>query len=257
MLKTKIEEFFQKETGKISVVLKNLTNDEWIYQINEQNSIPSASIIKILIMVTALEQIQQGRFQLEDKISIMETDKVDYSIMSNLTTDAYTLHDIITLMMIVSDNTATNVLIDLLGFDAINNMAAMLAIKHTQLQRKMMDFNAVRMGRQNTTCAADIAKLMEEIYKGHILNEEHTRLAIDIMKAQKDRMMLGRYIDGQVIIAHKTGDLPNLNHDIGIFYLPKITYLLGVFVVDAESNLAAQQMIGRISKLVYDFYISN
>ncbi|AOT72618.1 serine hydrolase [Geosporobacter ferrireducens] len=255
MLEKEIIRALESTSAKTSVVLKDLRNDIWIFQKEEKMVIPSASTIKILIMTEALNQIQQGKYQLEEKVSIMEEEKVPYSIISDLTTDFYTFQDLITLMIIVSDNTATNVLIDLLGFDAINEMATKIGLKNTQLKRKMMDFEAAQMGRQNITTAIDMAMLMEKIFNREILNEKLCNHAIDILKRQKDKIMLKRYIPEDTVIAHKTGDLANLNHDIGIFYLPQQTYLLGVFVTEAQSNLAAQQIIGEISKLVYTYYL--
>ena len=254
MLEKEIIAILEGTTAKTSVVLKDLRNDVWIFQKDEKMVIPSASTIKILIMIEALNQVLKGKYQLEEKFSIMEEDKVAYSIISELTTDFYTLQDLITLMIIVSDNTATNVLIDLLGFDTINDIAVEIGLQNTRLQRKMMDFEAAKKGKQNITTAMDMAVLMEKIWNMQILNEDLCNHAINVLKRQKDKMMLGRYISEDILIAHKTGDLANLNHDIGIFYLPKQTYLLGVFVTDAPSNLSAQQTIGEISKVVYRHY---
>lgn len=240
--------------AKTCVVLKDLKKDEWIFRKDEKMVVPSASTIKILIMVEALKQVQEGKYQLDEKFSIMEEDKVDYSILSDLTTDSYTFRDLIMLMIIVSDNTATNVLIDLLGFDAVNHRAIEIGLQNTRLQRKMMDFEAAKAGKQNLTTAMDMALLMEKIYKKEVLNLDLCNLALDILKRQKDKTMLKRYIPEDVEIAHKTGDLANLNHDIGIIFLPQSTYLLGVFVSEAKSNLEAQQTIGEISKTVYDYY---
>ncbi|MBB6215702.1 beta-lactamase class A [Anaerosolibacter carboniphilus] len=254
MLSQEIEKHIQGATGKVAIVLKDLQKDQWIYELGGDDQIPSASIIKILIMVEAMKQVNEGRYDLNQKVIIEPNDKVPYSILSDLKTQEFTLLDVITLMIIVSDNTATNVLIDLLGFDRINKLARELGLEKTVLERKMMDEEAVKRGQQNKTSPRNMVHLLETIYRKKILNPELCELMLDIMKKQKDLEMLKRYLPEDLSIAHKTGDLLNLNHDIGIFYLPTHTFLLGVFVTEAVSNLTAKQLIGKVSKCVYDYF---
>lgn len=254
MLKEDVLKSFEGLKGKVSIVLKDLKNKDLIYELNSERVVPSASTIKILIMIEALNQILLGKHHLDEIICTKQNDRVEYSIISELDGYCYTFKDLITLMIIISDNTATNVLIDLLGFDSINNMALKLGLKETRLRRKMMDFEAAKLGRQNTTTTMDMAILMELLYNSSILDEDMCRLAIDILKKQKYKDLLIRYISEEVVVAHKSGDLPNINHDIGIFYLPNIDYLLGVFVTNAETNNVAKDIIGRISQTVYNHF---
>jgi len=256
MLDKSLQQFINDKDAEISIMLKDLKKDEVIYRYRESRQIPSASIIKILIMLEAMNQVVKGRFSLDEEIVIKDEDKVEYSIITELDINRYTFKDIITLMIIVSDNTATNVLIDLLGMKNINRIARDLDLKNTALQRKMMDFEAVKLGRQNYTSPLDMANVFELIYKKEILNEDMCNLMIDILKRQKDKEMLSRYLPPETIIAHKTGELENLNHDIGIIYLDEIEYILGVFVTDSQGNLEAKEIIGRISKIVYDYFKS-
>jgi len=255
MLEDKIKATVQNITPKVSVVLKDLKKDKWILKIDENRRLPSASTIKVLIMIEALRQVQEGKFKLDQRIKIKESDRVDFSIISELDTNEYTFKDLITLMIIISDNTATNILIDLLTYENINNMAGSLVLNNTVLKRKMMDFEAIKEGRQNDTSPIDMATIMENIYNKSILTAELCELMVDILKRQKHDDMLPSYIAEEIVIAHKTGELEGLNHDIGIFYLGDIEYMLGVFVTDANNNLEAKRIIGEISKLVYDHYL--
>jgi len=255
MLEDKIKATVQNITPKVSVVLKDLKKDKWILKIDENRRLPSASTIKVLIMIEALRQVQEGKFKLDQRIKIKESDRVDFSIISELDTNEYTFKDLITLMIIISDNTATNILIDLLTYENINNMAGSLVLNNTVLKRKMMDFEAIKEGRQNDTSPIDMATIMENIYNKSILTPELCELMVDILKRQKHDDMLPSYIAEEIVIAHKTGELEGLNHDIGIFYLGDIEYMLGVFVTDANNNLEAKRIIGEISKLVYDHYL--
>lgn len=240
--------------ANVSIVLKDLTNNKLVFVLDENIAVPSASTIKILIMIEALNQVLDGKYQLNQKIKIKEVDKVSFSIVKDLTQDSYNFIDLVTLMIIVSDNSATNILIDLLGFENINNMAEKLGLKNTILSRKMMDFGAIKEGRQNNTSAMDMALMMESIYRKEILSTEMCELMMQILIKQKYKDCLGRFLSEDVKIAHKTGGLKNISHDIGVFYLDNVDYLLGVFVTEAESDAEAKEIIGKVSKVVYNYY---
>lgn len=254
MLDKNLRQFINDKNAKISVVLKDLKKDKLIYKYKEARQMPSASIIKIIIMLEALKQVIKGKFKLDEVIDIKEEDKVEYSIITELEINKYTFKDIITLMIIVSDNSATNILIDLLGIENINRIAKELGLENTVLQRKMMDFEAIKAGRQNYISPLDMVKVFELIYKKEVLNEDMCNLMLNILKRQKDKEMLSRYLKPEIVIAHKTGELENLNHDIGIVYLGDIEYILGVFVTDSQNNLECKKIIGSISKIVYDHF---
>ncbi len=158
-------------------------------------------------------------------------------------------------MIIISDNTATNVLIDLLGYEEINKMAELLNCKNTVLQRKMMDFEAVKLGKENLTTALDMALIMEAIYNKTILSEKSCNMMIDILKRQRHRDKLPRYIVDDVALANKTGELDGINHDIGIFYLRNLDYLIGGYLPLMEKMIyQGKKTIGRISETVYKYF---
>ncbi|MDR7855393.1 serine hydrolase [Tissierella sp.] len=255
MIKDIILEEVNSANQKVSIVIKDLTHNQWILKYDENRVFPSASIIKILIMVEALNQVEKGKFSLDQKIKIKEEDRVDYSIISDLRLGEYSFVDLITLMIILSDNTATNVLIDLIGYENINQRAKELNLKDTVLKRKMMDFKAAKEGRENLISSIDMAILMEKIYNKNILSSKMCETMIEILSKQKHRDMLPRYILDKETIAHKTGELSGLNHDIGIFYLENIDYLIGIFTTDGKNDLDGKRTIGRISKLVYDYFL--
>ena len=252
MIKEKVMEEIKTIDEDISIVIKDLTNNQWILKYKEEEVFPSASLIKIPIMIEALYTVQNGEYKLDEKIKIKESDRVEYSLISELKLDEYPLIDLITLMIILSDNTATNVLIELLGYHRINERIKKLDCKNTVLRRKMMDFQAAKEGRENMTSPMDMAMVMEKIYNKSIIDLESCNIIIDILTRQKHRDMLPRYILDEVTIAHKTGELSGLNHDIGIFYLENIHYLMGIFTRNGRDDLEGKRTIGKVSKLVYD-----
>ncbi len=254
LLKEKMLELIGNRKDHIGLIVKNLDKDEWILKLNENKTFQSASIIKIPVMIEALRQVEEGKYSLDQMIEINDRDKVAFSMIRELNVWEYSILDLITLMIIISDNTATNILIDLLGYDSINSLMESLNLRHTKLRRKMMDFKAIEEARTNTTRPIDMAKILEKLYRGEILSEENSKLAIDIMKRQWHRDTIQRYLSEDIEIANKTGSLDGLNHDIGIVYTEKVTYMIGIFIENGVDSLANKRLIGNISKLVYDYF---
>ena len=255
MLENELKEIIEKCDEDISMLVKNLSSDEILLNYNEEKIYPSASIIKIPIMIEALSKADDLEIPLLSKIKIKDSDKVDFSIITEQNLMECTFLELITWMIISSDNTATNVLIDILGIDRINDRIKSLGIKNTDLQRKMMDFEAIKEGKNNFTSLKDILIVMEGLYRGKIINKEVSKRAIDIMKNQRDNSMLIRYITENVVVANKTGELNNLNNDVGIFYTKRADYFIGVFVHKVQDNQQACEIIGKLSKKVYDYFL--
>ena len=257
MLENELKEIIGKCDEDIGMLVKNLSSNEILFKYNEEKMYPSASIIKIPIMIEALSKADDLQIPLLSKIQIKDFDKVDFSIITEQNLSECTFLELITCMIINSDNTATNVLIDILGIDKINKRINSLGMKNTKLQRKMMDFEAIKEGKNNFTCLKDMLVIMEGLYRGEIINKEVCKRALDIMKNQRDNSMLKRYIVENVVLANKTGELNNLNNDVGIFYTKNTDYFIGVFVHNAKDNKEAYEIIGRLSKKVYDYFINN
>jgi|LSQX01.1.fsa_nt_gb beta-lactamase class A len=253
MLEEKLKEYIDTQKGNVAVIIKNLKNNSEI-KINSDMEFPSASIIKIAIMSELFNKINQGIYEIDDIIEIKEEMKTggDGILKELYSGHKFTLKEICTLMIIVSDNTATNILIDLLGLDNINIAANKLGLKKTKLQRKMMDSLAVKEGRNNFTSADDFALILELIYKCENVNEIYSNMMLNILKKQQVRGRLDLYLPEEVVIAHKTGDLDNLEHDGGIVFLPDREYIICVLTNEVVSNKDGREIIGTISKMVYD-----
>ncbi|BCZ46388.1 serine hydrolase [Clostridium gelidum] len=257
MLENELKEIIKKCDEDIAMLVKNLSSNEILFNYNEEKMYPSASIIKIPIMIEALSKADDLQIPLLSTIKIKESDKVDFSIITEQNLTECTFLELITCMIINSDNTATNVLIDLLGLNKINEKINSLGMKNTKLQRKMMDFEAIKEGKNNFTSLKDMLVVMEGLYRGEVIDKEVSRRALDIMKNQRDNTMLKRYIVENVVLANKTGELNNLNSDVGIFYTKNTDYFIGVFVHKAKDNNESYEIIGKLSKKVYDYFIDN
>ena len=100
----------------------------------------------------------------------------------------------------------------------------------------MMDTSARDAGKENLTTAQDMARLMELLYRGELLDQEISAYIIDMMKKQLDTSMMRLYIPDQTVIAHKTGELDCLSHEAGIVYHEKGDYIFVVLIWDAITN---------------------
>lgn len=183
-----------------------------------------------------------------DKAFIVQGDGIikDLENIQNLT-----ILELLTFMIIYSDNTATNILIDLIGFDFINENEKILNLKNTSLNRKMMDFEKINNGIDNFTSASDLTIILEYIY--YYSDNYFRNLMIDILQNQKIKGGLDLHLPKDVIIGHKTGDLDYLEHDVGIVFLENSNYIICVLTKNII-NPDAQKLIGEISKITFDFF---
>lgn len=256
MLREEILKLIDFKKLNCAFMIENLKTGEKIAY-NENVVIPSASLIKIPVMMEILKQVEEGKLSLKQRITVEDDVKVPFSILNLLESgNSYTLKDVITLMIIQSDNTAANILMDLAGMHNVNNFIMNLGLKNTVLERKMMDSEARKEGRENKTTAVDMARFFEIIYKGTKADDHYSIIMKNILTAQLDNSVMRLNIPDDTVIAHKTGDLDGISHDAGIIYLPNIDYIFCGLTWDANTNNLGRQTIGKISKIAYDYFTS-
>lgn len=254
MLETNIINYLNNYNGNFAISIKNFNTNEHI-NINENQIFPSASTIKLLILAELLRQESLNEISLNKLVRIKEYPLVlGDGILKELSSDiSLSILDIATLMIILSDNYATNILIDILGFDNINNMACTLNLKNTKLQRKMMDQEASKNGLENLTTSSDMLNILDLIYNKDFINTEMSDLALNIMLKQQVGG-INVSLNENIKVAHKTGDLDNLEHDVGIVFLENNNYALSILTNELDSNNIGKNIIQDISKLVFDYY---
>lgn len=218
-IRTELDDLIQRAPGAVGLVIEDLTTGERL-EWSPEMRFPAASVIKIAILVDALRQVEERTVRLDQMVAGSEDAKVGgFGVLKELTSvDSLSLHDLLTLMIIVSDNTATNLVIDLLGMASINATIESLGLTGTRLQRKMMDDAARARGLENITTAGDIARLLRLIVTRQILTAEACDLALDILARQQVRDRLPLYLPAGIRVAHKTGELPGVRHDAGVIF---------------------------------------
>ena len=250
--KKEIEKIISQMEGSVCINFYDLNKNN-VFSINGDKKVLSASMIKLLILAELMKKISENKFSLSDTIMIADSMKTGGDgVLKELNTGHhFTLKELATLMIIVSDNQATNILIDFLGMENINRLGKELRLKKTFLGRKMMDIEARKNGYDNYTCADDISSLLKLIYQEKLINEEASQLMLDILLRQQQGERLQRYLPSDIKIAHKCGDLDNLENDGGIIWIGNKVYIL-VVLTSGMPNLQCKQTIGKISKFVYD-----
>jgi beta-lactamase class A len=150
---------------------------------------PQASSIKIAMLAELYRQAQTGRLKLTDLYTVQAGDLVADSDMNGLTPGVtrITLRDLATMVVAVSDNSATNVLIDRVGMDNVNALMDLLGLPHTRLRRKMMDLKAASEGRENVSTPAEMMMLLEDLYRGKVLNKEMTDDFFKVLSTHKEK----------------------------------------------------------------------
>lgn len=215
--------------GAIGIAAQDLTTGETL-AVNGGTVFPQASSIKIPILLKLLEEAQAGRLNLTERIEVGRSIMTGGSgILQRFgdATSALSLRDIAVLMIVLSDNTATNILIDRLTMDAVNAMLTRHGLQRTRLQRRMMDTEAQRASRENLSTPQEMVALLEMMYVGKLLDAQHTALALEILSYPKDTP-LRRGVPAGVEVANKPGGLTGVSCDSGIVLLSGRPFAIAV-----------------------------
>lgn len=246
-----IQQLLQSCPYKVHLIVKDAKTDDCFHSLLIDEVFSSASLIKVPILIAVLDHVERHELSLDEVIPITSENRVDFSVITEQQLHESTLYELLVWMIITSDNSATNVLIDYIGMDTLNTYFRKIGLTHTTLQRKMMDFVRLENGFDNVTTARDMAHLFTCIYRQDLLSVPLSALAIDILSRQRVHESLKRYLVEDIHIAHKTGGLDSVDHDVGIVFNHVNDYIIGVFITEVTNNDEARQFIGRISKVVY------
>lgn len=251
-MKEKINAYLQKLPTEISVSMsvENLKGKK-LFVHNEQAKVPSASVIKIPIMIELMEQAHSGKINLGEKYILNSEDKTGGSgiIANEQDGIMYTIEELCREMIRVSDNTATNILIKKVGMENINARLEQLGAIQTRLNRVMMDTEAVKQGRENWVNTLEINELLRKIYANEVASPQLCNLMINILKKCEDNTTIPRNLPKELTIAHKTGGLPYVRGDAAIIYTEK-PIILSIFVQGFKTTEEAEKIIGDLAALV-------
>ncbi|HKN35973.1 MAG TPA: serine hydrolase [Terriglobales bacterium] len=241
--------------GVLGLAILDLTSRQK-FLLHADDVFPQASSIKIAVLAELYRQAQQGRLRLADSYTVQASDLVpDSDIMGGLTPGVtrITNRDLATMMVAVSDNSATNVLIDRVGMENVNALMDSLGLSHTRLRRKMMDVKAAGEGRENISTSREMMTLLEAIYQGKVLNKEMTDDFLKMLSTHKESF-IPRDLPDDVRIANKPGELEAVRNDSGIVFAKNRPYVICVMTTYLKNEREGEEAITRVSALAYRMF---
>lgn len=251
---TRLREIVNSTRGAMGLAVVDLTSGER-FAINETLVFPQGSAIKIPIMMEVYRQVLEGKFKLTDKLTVDKEHQVGGSgVLKELgdRTSQLSVRDLCVLMIVLSDNTATNMLIDQVGMENVNRMIATLGLKATRLQRRMLDQNASGRGEENLSTPAEAARIMEILYKGQILDRAACDDMLSILKKPKAGAIKSG-VPENVVVAFKPGGLAGVTTEWAIVYLKERPYIV-VIMENYVLNDEAAPAMKEISRTLYDYF---
>jgi beta-lactamase class A len=235
--------------GHIGVMVTDLTTG-LSTGINESANMPAASTIKIPVMVEVFRQIEAGLFDLNREVTLERTDRDDGwgdLVYAPLGT-RYNIARLLQLMITESDNTATNMLIRLVGRAHINRTMESLGLRQTRLADYIRSDGDIRSLR---TSPLDMSELLDLMAHDRLVDEWSSREMIAILSGQRHNGLLPEPLPPGTTIAHKTGTLHDTLNDVGIVYLNNAPYVIAVLTTHLPTLEAGRQFIRGVSRLAY------
>ena len=206
--------------GDTGVYVKNLVTGE-TWSRGADVPVVAASVIKIPVMIEAFAQRERGELDFDEIHALRDEERLPScgTLKAMHTGIEMTLLDLIKLMIIVSDNTATNIMIRRVGMENVNKTLRALGCERTTLNRLLFDREASQRGIKNFITAGEMGMLLERLYGGQVVSKDADREMLDILLDQRLNGKLPFFIDSMGIdIAHKTGEDDGITHDVGIIY---------------------------------------
>jgi beta-lactamase class A len=254
-LETTIADVDHNLDGVLAVAILDLSTGQK-YLLHADEILPTASSIKIAILAELYRQAQQGRLKLNDMYTLQSGDIVGGSGIAGVLTHGatrLTLRDVAALMISVSDNSATNVIIDRIGMENVNALLDSLGLSHTRLRRKMMDLKAATEGRENIATPREMMTLLEDLYRGKVLNKQFTEDFFNLLSVHKESY-IPRELPEDLRVANKPGELEGVGNDSGIVFTGKRPYVISVMTTFLKRERDGGEAIIKISNAAYQMF---
>jgi beta-lactamase class A len=254
--------------GKVAIAVKHLVTGE-SYVLNADEPMPTASLIKVAVMVETYEQALEGKVRLTDMVTLHDADKVPGSgILTDHFSDGttFSLRDAVRLMIAVSDNTATNLVLDRVGIREVNKRMESLGLPNTKLNAKSFRGSTTSVAPERTkrfglgsTTAREMVTLMEMIQTGEIVNPACRQIMLNHLKKCDDKDRFTRLVPAGTVVAHKTGSVNDARTDAGIIYMEGGPVALCVLTAENQDRTwrpdnAGNLLCARAAKEVFDYF---
>lgn len=254
-----IKRYLDSRIGKYSFYFEDLTSG-YIYGSNEHEPMTAAGCMKLYIAISLIKEVEEGKVDFMNKIAIDSKDKVyGTGIIHEFNEREYTLFELLVAMLIQSDNTAANKIIDIVTIKKINEHIKEMGIKDTILNRKTSDERIPRTDIENITTAYDLSKAWKILHDASYLSQEDSTMLIDILTRQQIKNKLALYIpdDLKYEISSKTGDKSGVENDTELISLPKGKFIFTVLSMDIPNSVYGTVTLAKCGKMMWDEIMNN
>jgi beta-lactamase class A len=239
--------------GVVGYAALDLTSGEELGRL-ERQEFPTASTIKLAILYELFKQADEGRLRLDDPSPLDRTKIVGGDgILQSLGTPALSLRDYAVLMVSLSDNTATNVLIDRVTLPAIAARMQTLGLTSIRLRRRMMDGAAAARGDENVASPRDLVRLLRVLHMGEGLRPESKAGALKTLEVGGGGY-LRRGIPANVPVLNKRGELEGVRVDAAVVRAEHRPYALAVMTTYMKDEEEGERAITTLSRAFYDYF---
>jgi beta-lactamase class A len=287
-LQAEVEGLVGRVDGVVGVAAKELHGGAEVL-VNADETFPTASVMKVPILVALYRQAEAGRIDLDRRITFEARHLVPGSgVLQDLAFGLQpTVKDLATLMITVSDNAATDMVLDLLGLDTLAATLRDLGLARTTiplttrgilysmvgmdlanpehtydlfLERSkagQIDWNSRALADEgnNVSTPREMGRLLEAIERRTALGEASCAAMLDIMKRQKYDTIIPLHLPAGTPVAHKTGSLRGVRNDVGIVYAPDGPYVIALFAKRLADQVAGADALAAISRAIWEGYV--
>jgi len=267
-LESRLAPFVKSHQGKTAIAVKHLITGQ-SYFLAADEPMPTASLIKLPVMLEVYQQAVEGKLRLTDPVLLREEDKVPGSgILTQHFSGGATipLRDAVRLMIVYSDNTATNLILDRIGIDTTNRRMEAWGIANTRINAKVFRASTTsiapersrRFGLGSTT-AREMVQLLEKLQCGDIASPAARQVMLGHLKRCDDAEKFQRFLPAGTVVAHKTGSVSDVRTDAGILYVPSGAVALCVLTAENKDQTwrpdnAGNVICARVAKEVLDYF---
>jgi beta-lactamase class A len=253
VLNRQLQSIVERLDGVIGYAAIDLTSGEEIGRL-ERQEFPTASTIKLAVLYELFKQADEGRLRLDATAPLDRSRVVGGSgILHALGTPALSLRDYAVLMTAISDNTATNVLIDRLAIGSVSARMQALDLQGIRLRRSMMDSAAAARGEENVATPRDVARLLRVLHEGEGLSAEGRAGALTILEVGAGGY-LRRGIPGGVEVLNKPGELEGVRVDAAIVRAQHRPYAVVVMTTYLKDEAEGERAITEVSRALYEYF---
>jgi beta-lactamase class A len=293
-LRARLQEMVDAFPGTMGMTVRDITTGKEI-SINGDRLFPMASVYKIPIMVEVFRQVEAKKFSLDDRIELTDNERTLGSGILTLLSNGLkpTIRDLITLMIVLSDNQATDILLKKVGADNVTATMRSLGLKDIRVDRTtfelIRDFvvlfderardktyrEIITLARtsephpeklaiaerefakvmKDVSSPHNMALLLEMIVKGEAASRESCQQMMTILRRQQFNQRLPRYLPESAGMAHKTGTIGSTTNDAGVLFVRGRPIVLVVFTVDKRTGRGeVEEQMGRLARVVYDYF---